>query len=499
MSRIVGIDFGTSNSSVAFHDGKSAQIIEMADGQRLLPSVLTFDDNNEPLVGRSAIAAGKSAPLRCFRHVKRLMGKPFIRGEHIGSQVVEGRDGNVALKGPDRTYDTQEIAAVIIAALLDAVEAKYEERPDGVVIGVPAGYKDPQKVAIKKAAAIAGIAPDRIWTLEEPKAAAIMYAQGRKKFSTILVYDWGGGTFDCTILRAKNGKLEEVGTRGNSTLGGKDVDELLARHAVRVWKDKYDVDLGVRDATMARIREESESTKIELTGKDQSSVRVPFVATDGAEGIRHMDEPVTLAEFEAMALARVDETFLPCRELMAEYSITPQMIDEVILVGGMTRIPLVRRRVLEEFGKKPQTKVSPEEAVALGAATYAAVVLENRGGDDPFVLKNKAAHTLAVETLNDIPFVVIRRGASLPAERIVRMTTSKDGAPVIGFHLLEGDDDKASRNTLLVRDYPSVEEGPAGGPDEPYKVVRNTDGAIVVTRIRDGVVVYGAPVMEEVA
>lgn len=490
MGRIVGIDFGTSNSSVAVHDGKMAQIVELADGSRLLPSVITFAEDNDVIVGTPAIAAGKLAPLRTFRHVKRIMGKPFVRGEVANAQYVEDDDGMVALKGPDRTYKPHEFAAVIISTLLDAVESKYDERPDGVVIGVPAGYKDPQRNAIRKAAEIAEIAPDRIWLLPEPEAAAIMYAQGRKKFSTIGVYDWGGGTFDFTIMRCKEGKIEVVGTRGNSTLGGKDVDEVLTRHVVRVWKDKHQVDLALRDVAMARIREQSEATKIDLTGNAKSAVRVDMVTTDGADGLRNMNEPVTVEEFEAMALARVDETFVPCRELMEEKGITPEQIDEIILVGGMTRMPLVRRRVTEEFKKKPMTRVSPEEAVALGAATYAAVVLERRDGENPFVFKNKAAHSLSVETLGDIPCAIIKRGADLPAERIIKLTTSKDGAAVVGIHVLEGDADKASENTLLVRDYPPVEDAPAGEPTITVKIRREVDGSIIVTDLNGDRIIY---------
>lgn len=497
MSRIVGIDFGTSNSGIAFDDGRGAQMIEMADGSRLLPSIVAFDQDNQPLIGYPAISAGKLAPLKCFRHVKRLMGTAFNRAENVNSQIVQGDDGMVALKGPTKIYPPSHIAAAIMATLLDAAEAKYEERPDGVVIGVPAGYKDPQRAAIREAAEIAGIASDRIWLVEEPILAALMYAQGRKKFATIGVYDWGGGTFDFTILRAKNGKLEVVGTRGNATLGGKDVDELLARHVVRVWKDERKVDLGLRDATMARIREQSEETKIDLTGNPVSAVRVDFVATDGPEGVQHMNERITVEEFEAMARATVEATFDPCFELMAEHGITPQQLDEIILVGGMTRVPLVRKMVEAKFGRKPSTRVSPEEAVALGAAAYAGAVLELRNGADPFVLINKAAHSLSVETLNDIPRVILKRGEKLPSERVVRMTTSKDNAAVVGFHLLEGDEDKASRNTLLVRDYPSVGPAPAGAPDEAYKIRREIDGSILVSHVNSGRVVYTSRAIEE--
>lgn len=490
MSRIVGIDFGTSNSSVAFHDGKSAQIVEMADGARLLPSVLTFDDDNNPMVGFPAIAAAKLAPLKSFRHVKRLMGRPYVHGENMGPQVVEGADGSIALKGPDKNYSPSQFAAVIIGTLLDAVEAKYDEPADGVVIGVPAGYKDPQRQAIRAAAEMAGIAPDRVWLLEEPKAAAIMYAAGRKKFSTIAVYDWGGGTFDFTIMRSKDGKIDEVGTRGNSLLGGKDVDDLIVRHVLRIWKDRYNVDLGLRETTMPRIRDQAEATKIELTGSDTAAVRVDFVDTMGAEGVRHMNEPITKDEFEAMARRTVERTFEPCRELMAAYGIDPSQIDEFILVGGMTRVPLVRQMVTEEFGKKPLTKISPEEAVALGCSTYAATVLERRGGEEDFVFRNRAAHSLAVETLNDVPYQVISRGAPLPAKRVVQMTTNRDGQPVVSVHVLEGDDDKASTNTTLKRYYPAATMEVAGEDTIEVEVAREVDNSICVTDLTNGVIIY---------
>lgn len=490
MSRIVGIDFGTSNSSVAFHDGKSAQIVEMADGGRLLPSVLTFDENNIPIVGNAAISIAKLAPLKSFRHIKRMMGREFVRGENMGPQVAEGPDGMIEYKGPDKTYSPAKFAAVIINALLDAVEAKYDEPADGVVIGVPAGYKDPQRQAIRAAAEMAGIAPDRVWLLEEPKAAAIMYAAGRKKFSTIAVYDWGGGTFDFTIMRSKDGKIDEVGTRGDALLGGKDVDDILLRHVLRIWKEQHGVDLGVRETTMPRIRDQAEATKIELTGADSAAVRVDFVDTMGSEGFRHMNEVITKAEFEEMARATVERTLAPCRELMAEKGVLPSQIDEIILVGGMTRVPLVREMVMAEFGKKPLTKISPEEAVALGCATYAATVIERRGGEEDFVFRNRAAHSLSVETLNDIPYKVIARDQALPAKRVVQMTTSRDGQQVVGVHVLEGDDDRASRNTMLKRYYPAATKESAGEDTIEVEVSREVDNSICVTDLTNGVIIY---------
>lgn len=480
MGRIVGIDFGTSNSSVAFHDGKSAQIIEMADGSRLLPSVIAFTDDHNVLVGNSAISAGKIAPLNCFRHIKRFMGEDWNRSENTGAQTVEGDDGKTWLKGPDRNYAPAEFAAVIISALLDAAEAKLDERPDGAVIGVPAGYKQPHRAAIKEAARIAGLADDRIWLVEEPTLAAIPYGQGRKKFATIAVYDWGGGTFDFTILRGKGVKLKVVGTRGNARLGGKDVDELIVRHVLKAWKAQYNVDLGLRTDTMPRIREEAEATKIDLTGNPKSAVTVQFVDSTGPDGVRHMNEPITQAEFNEMARATIQSTFGPCQELMADEGVQISDIDEIVLVGGMTRVPLVREMVTEWFKKKPLTKVPPEEAVALGAATYAAQAIERRGGDDEFILENKSAHSLCVETLNDVPFVVIPRGSELPAERKIVLTTAVDGQPVVGLHILEGDEGRASANTMLKRYYPPVAQAPVGEPSEEMTFRIEADGSVVV-------------------
>lgn len=490
MSRIVGIDFGTSNSCVAFHDGKSAQIVEMANGSRILPSVLTFDAQNEPLVGEPAISQGKLTPLKCIRHIKRLLGARFVQGENMGPLVVEGDDGLVAIKGPDKNYSPSNIACVIIGALLDAVEAKYDEPADGVVIGVPAGYKDHQKSAIRDAVEMAGIARDRIWLLEESKAAAIMYAATRKKYSTIAVYDWGGGTFDFTILRSKDGKLEEVGTRGDPFLGGKDVDDLIVRHVLRIWKTQHGVDLGVRETVMPRIRDQAEETKIELTARDEAAVRVDFVDTMGAEGFRHMNETITKAEFEDMARKTVEKTFAPCRQLMAEKGIAPEQIDEVILIGGMTRVPLVREMVAAEFGRKPLTKISAVEAVALGCATYAAAVIERRGGDNPFVIRNKANHSLSIETLNNIPHKIITRDSELPAKRVVKVTTENDDQEVISIHVLEGDHDAANGNVLLKRHYAAVEKLPAGKPTHEIEVSRDANGAILVKSLTTGEVIY---------
>lgn len=485
----VGIDLGTSNSNIAWSDGKGgAQIIEMADGNRALPSVITFDDDNEPLVGTAAVNAAIITPQRSYRHVKRLVGQKWNDAENMGGQTVEGPDGSVWLRGPDKNYSPTQFQAVIVHALLDAAEAKFGRRPKKAVLTHPAAWKDPHKKAAKDAAIMAGLT--EVTLLPEPNAAAIAYGVGRKKFTTIAVYDWGGGTFDFSIIRAKGTAIEEVGTSGNAKLGGKDVDEIIVRHVLRTWHEQYGTDLGVRSDTMPRIRTAAEATKIELTGLPKSAVKVDFVDSSGPGAVLHMNEPITKEEFEAMARDTVMQTFGPVEQVMKDCNIAKGDIDEVILVGGMTRVPLVRQLVTEFFGKEPKKGISPEEVVALGASIYAAQ-LAGRGGDEAFNLSGKAPHSLSLETLDNERFLVIKKGTPLPAKRVVQLTTSVDNAAVVGIHLLEGDDEfgRADEMTLLHREYPEVEPAPAGEPTVEIVVERGEDGSILVTH--DGRIIYG--------
>ncbi len=476
----VGIDLGTSNSNIAWSDGKSSQIIEMADGSRALPSVITFDDDDNPLVGTAAVNAAVITPTRSYRHVKRLVGQKWNDAENSGGQTVEGPDGSVWLRGPDKNYSPTQFQAVIIDALLNAAENKFGKRPQKAVLTVPAAWKTPQRDAAKGAALMAGLTD--VTLLPEPNAAAIAYGVGRKKFSTIAVYDWGGGTFDFSIIRAKGSAIEEVGTSGNAKLGGKDVDEIIVRHVLRVWHERYGTDLGVRNDTMPRIRTAAEATKIELTGLPKSAVKVDFVDSSGPDSVKHMNEPITKDQFEEMAMATVMQTFGPVEQVMKDCGIAKGDIDEIILVGGMTRVPMVRQLVADFFGKEPKKGISPEEVVALGAATYAAQ-LAGRGGDDAFSMSGKAPHSLSLETLNNERFMVIQKGTPLPAKRVVQLTTSVDNAAVVGIHLLEGDDEfgRADELTLLCRDYPEVEPSAAGEPTVEIVIERDESGGVRVT------------------
>lgn len=479
--KYIGIDLGTSNSSIAFHDGKSAQIIEMADTSLSLPSVIAFDDDNgAPLVGKSAQAHAKIAPLRSYSHVKRLIGRDWNAAEYFGPNTVEGPDGKVWLQGPDARYSPAQFMALIADRLLDAAEAKFAgERPTKAVLTVPASWKTEERVAAREAGKLAGLTD--IVLLDEPSAAAIAYAAGRKKYVRIGVFDWGGGTFDFTVCKGKGALIEVLGTNGNAQLGGKDVDELIVQKVLKDWYDKYQVDLGVRVATMPRIRSAAEEAKIALTENMRSTVKVDFVDSSGPDDIKNMNEPLTREEFNEMAVKLVDMCFEPMFRVLEELGMTPRDLDEVILVGGMTRVPLVWQRVEEVTGKKPRQGIAPEHAVALGAATYAAQ-LAGRGGDEAFRLDGKSAHSVWVETLNNTPHLVIPRGTPLPAEKKVTLTTSVDNQPVVGLHILEGDEDfsGADKLSLVAKDYPNVDLAPAGDPSVEFTFRRAADGSLSV-------------------
>lgn len=481
--KTICIDWGTSNTRAAFHDGLAAAMIPMADGTSSMPSVLAFDDNDLPIVGWPAVNIGKVTPMKCFTAIKRIIGDTWIEAENTGGHTVQGADGKTWLKGPDKNYPPEKFAAVQIDAVLDAAEAKFSgDRPESVVMTVPASYNEIQRSLIRKAAVLAGIAEENVHTLDEPIAAAIANGADRNKYFIGLVYDWGGGTLDVTVIKGGNGRIEVLGTRGNSRLGGKDIDETVVREVLKRWLARYQVDLGVRTEAMARIRMASEKCKIDLTTMAKSHVEVPMVDSRDPTAVRSMNEPITIDELEAMALRLVDKTFEPVTELLADLNLTTAKIDDVFLVGGMTRMPLVQRKVTEYFGKKPSMRVAPEDAVALGGATYAAAEIDKRGGMAEIDIVNRATHSLYVETLNNVSYLVIPRGAELPAERFVKLTTNKDDQPVVGVHILEGNAPDADKNVLLARDYPPVPPGLAGGAEQTVeiRIRREKDGSVNV-------------------
>lgn len=487
----VAIDLGTTNSLIAIHDGGKADVIEMANSQRLLPSVVTFTvsatDGVDVLVGAPAITAGNADPDNCFRHIKRLLGRRWNDREDASGQTAEGPDGMTWLKGPDRLYSAPELLALIIDALLTAAEAKLGERPQRVLFTVPASFKDPERGGVREAAQLAGLEPQNIELLDEPTAAAIAHGVNRDTFERVAVYDLGGGTFDVSLIEAGNGHITVLTTNGDSKLGGKDFDEEIRTDVVRKWFERHGTDLAERTAAMSRILTAAETAKIELSATKRSAVRVPLVDSSGADGVRNMDEPITQGAFNGLIAQHVGRSLQICQRTLDDKGLAKSDIHQLILVGGSTHIPYVRDQVSAFFGLTPKRGLNPEEAVVRGAAIEAAR-RDKRGGVDKFTLSNVTSHAVGVETLNLMVHEVIPKDAPLPAEKTVPLTPGRDDLSKISIHLVQGDLLSADKASTLSHHSIDIEPGPAGHKAVMLRLAVDDSG--MVSAWADGQLVY---------
>jgi molecular chaperone DnaK len=479
------MDLGTTNSCIAFHDGRKAYVIEQANGDDILPSVVAFKlDPLDIVAGNPAITEGRITPDLCYRHVKRLLGVRWHSQEDQGSQACEGPDGMTWLRGPvvdgrpEGRWAPAEVQAVIIKTLLDAAETHFGERPTRALITVPADFDDPPRRATIEAARIAGL--EDVTLLNEPTAAAIAYGAGRSKFARIVVYDWGGGTFDISAIRAGGPRIEVLGSNGNAKLGGSDITRRIVHELRRRWIAMGRPALAENHATSTRLWDAAEEAKIALSTQSKHTVHVQTIANVEGLGFTDLRETLTKQELEEMVSDLVQETIDCCARALEQAGLTKDDVDEVILVGGQTRMPLVQERVAQFFGKKPQTKLSPEKVVVLGAATRAAQ-LDNRGGDDRFTLSDRSSHSIGIETLDNVLFVVIPRGAPLPASRAVAVTNARDNLSALSVLIRQGEEDRADLNVLLAEEVLTVEPCPAGEVEEVLNFLIDDSGMARVT------------------
>jgi molecular chaperone DnaK len=450
-------------------------LIEQPNGDDILPSVVAFKlDLSDIVAGNSAITEGRINPDFCYRHAKRLLGVKWHAQEDTGHQTCEGieEDGKLNgmtwLVGPERPdgrkcYAPAEIQAVIIRTLLDAAQTHFGERPTRAVITVPADFADPPRRATLEAARIAGL--EDVTLLNEPTAAAIAHGAGRSKYARIVVYDFGGGTFDISVVKAGGPRVDVVSSNGNAKLGGSDITRRIIKELQRRWTATGRPPLPEKHSTIARLWDVAEEAKIMLSTEHKHIIHVPTIQSVEGEGFVDLHETLTRAELEELVADQVQETLDCCQIALDEAfkleGIRKEDIDEVILVGGQTRMPLVQERVAQFFGKKPKGGISPEKVVAYGAATRAAQ-LDNRGGDDRFRLVDRSSHTLGFETLENVRYVVIPKGAPLPAKRTVEVTNARDNLTALSLFVLQGEEDRADRNRILAEGLLEVTELPAG-------------------------------------
>jgi len=450
MSKIIGIDLGTTNSAVAVMEAGHPKILENAEGGRTTPSVVAISKNGERLVGQAAKRQAIINPENTIYAIKRLIGRRYQDSEvqrdikSLPYTIEQAGDG-LKVKMQDKYYTPQEISAMILAKLKADAEARLGEKITEAVITVPAYFDDSQRQATKDAGKIAGLEVKRI--INEPTAAALAYGFDKKKGQQIAVYDLGGGTFDISILDISEDTVEVKATNGNTHLGGEDFDQRIIAWIIDEFKKDQGIDLSKDTLALQRIKEAAEKAKIELSTLMETEINQPFITTD-ANGPKHLVMKITRAQLENLIGDLVEQTIEPCKKALADAGYKISDIEEVVLVGGMTRMPLVQAKVKEFFGKEPNLSVNPDEVVALGAAVQAGVL---QGDVKDVLLLDVTPLTLGIETLGGVATPLIERNTTVPTSKSQVFSTAADGQTSVEIHVVQGERPMAADNKSLGR------------------------------------------------
>ena len=450
MSKIIGIDLGTTNSAVAVMEAGHPKILENAEGGRTTPSVVAISKNGERLVGQAAKRQAIINPENTIYAIKRLIGRRYQDSEvqrdikSLPYTIEQAGDG-IKVKMQDKYYTPQEISAMILSKLKADAEARLGEKVTEAVITVPAYFDDSQRQATKDAGKIAGLEVKRI--INEPTAAALAYGFDKKKGQQIAVYDLGGGTFDISILDISEDTVEVKATNGNTHLGGEDFDQRIIAWIIDEFKKDQGIDLSKDTLALQRIKEAAEKAKIELSTLTETEINQPFITTD-ANGPKHLVMKITRAQLENLIGDLVEQTIEPCKKALADAGYKVGDIEEVILVGGMTRMPIVQAKVKEFFGKEPNLSVNPDEVVALGAAVQAGVL---QGDVKDVLLLDVTPLTLGIETLGGVATPLIERNTTIPTSKSQIFSTAADGQTSVEIHVVQGERPMAADNKSLGR------------------------------------------------
>ncbi len=448
-SKIIGIDLGTTNSVVGIMEGTQAVVIANSEGSRLTPSVVAFTESGERLIGFPAKRQAVTNPKNTIFSIKRFMGRRHneVAAEEkiVPYTVVGGPEELVKVEAQGKEYTPPEISAMILQNLKDTAEAYLGEKVERAVITVPAYFNDSQRQATKDAGVIAGLKVERI--VNEPTAAALAYGLDKKKTGKIGVFDLGGGTFDISILEVGEGVFEVLSTNGNTHLGGDDFDEVLVEHIADEFKKENGIDLRNDVMALQRLYEACEKAKCELSTAVQTTINLPFITADQS-GPKHLQTTVTRAKFEQLTEHLIAKTRGPCEQALADAGVKPSELDEVILVGGSTRIPSVQATVKSIFVRDPGKGVNPDEVVALGAAVQGAILA---GEIDDVVLLDVTPLSLGIETLGGVMTKLIERNTTIPTSKKEIFSTAADNQPAVDVHVLQGEREMALDNRTLGR------------------------------------------------
>jgi len=449
MSKIIGIDLGTTNSVVAIMEGGQPKVLINDTGSRLTPSVVAFTDKGERLVGQRAKNQQVTNPQNTIFSIKRFMGRRHneVAQEEkmVPYQIVGGPDELVRVRVQGKEYAPPEISAMILRDLKATAERYLGEKVERAVITVPAYFNDSQRQATKEAGQIAGLKVERI--INEPTAAALAYGLEKKANEKIAVFDLGGGTFDISVLDVGDNVFEVLSTNGDTHLGGDDYDEVLINYVAEEFRKKEGIDLRKDPMALQRLKEACERAKCELSGSMETTINLPYITAD-ASGPKHLQMTITRAKFEQLTEHLTERCRGPVMRALQDAKLSPKDIDEVVLVGGSTRMPAVQRLVKEIFGKEPNRSINPDEVVAIGAAIQGAVLA---GEKSDIVLLDVTPLSLGVETLGGVMTVLIPRNTTIPTSKKEIFSTASDNQPAVDIHVLQGERKMAADNRTLGR------------------------------------------------
>jgi molecular chaperone DnaK len=464
MGRIIGIDLGTTNSCVAVMEGGEPIVIQNAEGQRTTPSIVGFTAKGERLIGQPAKNQIVTNPENTIYSIKRFVGRRFAEVpteiQMVPYQIKEASNGDVRIIAHDKEYSPQEISAAVLQKMKKTAEDYLGEPVTEAVITVPAYFNDSQRQSTKDAGRIAGLEVKRI--VNEPTAAALAYGFGKEgKDEKIAVYDFGGGTFDISILELGDGVFEVKSTNGDTHLGGDNIDQKIIEWLIETFKNEQGIDLSQDRMALQRLKEAAEKAKIELSSTQSSDINLPFITAD-ASGPKHLQYNLSRAKFEQMVGSLVEKTKKPCLDALKDAGLSPSDIDEVILVGGSTRIPAVQRLVKEVFQREPHKGVNPDEVVAIGAAIQGGIL----GGDvKDVLLLDVTPLSLGIETLGGVFTKLIERNTTIPTRKSQIFSTAADNQTAVSVHVLQGEREMASQNRSLGRfDLVGIPPAPRGVP-----------------------------------